>query len=116
MIFVACQRLHASQQREHTLVALAQTGVDRLKRRAHEAFAVLVPVTFADARSVMIEGESGLLSVSPSAAFEPSNRRVLWPTGAVATVVSAEEPDGVRGHQFDAVWADGDRAPTKEAR
>ena len=66
----------------------------------------LVGATFADARSVMIEGESGLLSVSPSAAFEPSNRRVLWPTGAVATVVSAEEPDGVRGHQFDAVWAD----------
>ena len=66
----------------------------------------LVGATFADARSVMIEGESGLLSVSPSAAFEPSNRRVLWPTGAVATVLSAEEPDGVRGHQFDAVWAD----------
>lgn len=66
----------------------------------------LVGATFADARSVMIEGESGLLSVSPGAAFEPSNRRVLWPTGAVATVVSAEEPDYVRGHQFDAVWAD----------
>jgi len=66
----------------------------------------LVGATFADARSVMIEGESGLLSVSPSAAFEPSNRRVLWPTGAVATVLSAEEPDGIRGHQFDAVWAD----------
>jgi phage terminase large subunit-like protein len=66
----------------------------------------LVGATFADARSVMIEGESGLLGVSPSAAFEPSNRRVLWPTGAVATVLSAEEPDGVRGHQFDAVWAD----------
>jgi phage terminase large subunit-like protein len=66
----------------------------------------LVGATFADARSVMIEGESGLLGVSPSAAFEPSNRRVLWPTGAVATVISAEEPDGVRGHQFDAVWAD----------
>ena len=70
----------------------------------------LVGATFADVRSIMIEGQSGLLSVSPSAAFEPSNRRVLWPTGAVATVVSAEEPDGVRGHQFDAVWADGDRA------
>jgi phage terminase large subunit-like protein len=66
----------------------------------------LVGATFADARSVMIEGESGLLSVCPSAEFEPSNRRVLWPTGAVATVLSAEEPDGIRGHQFDAVWAD----------
>lgn len=66
----------------------------------------LVGATFADARSVMIEGESGLLGVAQGASFEPANRRVLWPTGAVATVVSAEEPDYVRGHQFDAVWAD----------
>jgi len=66
----------------------------------------LVGTTFAEARSVMIEGESGLLGVSKGAAFEPSNRRVLWPTGAVADVISAEEPDYVRGHQFDAVWAD----------
>jgi phage terminase large subunit-like protein len=75
----------------------------------------LVGATFHDARSVMIEGESGLLSVSPSAAFEPSNRRVLWPGGAVADVISAEEPDYVRGHQFDVVWADGDRAPKKKS-
>ncbi len=66
----------------------------------------LAGATFADVRSVMIEGESGLKSVSPGADFEPSNRRVLWPNGAVAAVVSAEEPDYVRGHQFDTVWAD----------
>ena len=61
----------------------------------------------------MIEGPSGLLRVSPAAAFEPSNRRVLSANGAIADVISAEEPDYVRGHQFDAVWADGDRAPKK---
>jgi phage terminase large subunit-like protein len=66
----------------------------------------LVGATFMDARSVMIEGESGLLRVCPSARFEPSNRRVLWPCGAVADVISAEEPDYVRGHQFDACWLD----------
>jgi predicted phage terminase large subunit-like protein len=66
----------------------------------------LIGSTFQDARSVMIEGESGLLAVSEGAEFEPSNRRVLWPHGAVATVISAEEPDYVRGHQFDALWAD----------
>jgi phage terminase large subunit-like protein len=66
----------------------------------------LIGATFQDARSVMIEGESGLLAVSPGAEFEPSNRRVLWSHGAVGTVISAEEPDYVRGHQFDAVWAD----------
>ena len=73
----------------------------------------LVGATFHDARSVMIEGESGLLSVMDTAQFEPSNRRVLWADGAVADVISAEEPDYVRGHQFDAVWADGDSAPKK---
>jgi phage terminase large subunit-like protein len=73
----------------------------------------VVGATFQDARSVMIEGPSGLLRVSPAAAFEPSNRRVLWANGAIADVISAEEPDYVRGHQFDAVWADGDRAPKK---
>lgn len=65
----------------------------------------LIGATWHDARSVMVEGESGLLSVT-DAVFEPSNRRVLWPGGAVAEVISAEEPDQVRGHQFDGVWAD----------
>jgi phage terminase large subunit-like protein len=66
----------------------------------------LVGATHGDARAVMIEGFSGLLSVSTAATYEPSNRRVRWPGGAMATVLSAEEPDGLRGHQFDAAWAD----------
>lgn len=66
----------------------------------------IVGATFADARSVMIEGVSGLLGVSPGADFEPSNRRVLWPNGAVGDVLTAEEPDIIRGHQCDAIWAD----------
>jgi len=66
----------------------------------------LVGATFHDARFVMVDGASGLKGVSPEITFEPSNRRVLWPNGARADVISAEEPDYVRGHQFDAVWAD----------
>lgn len=66
----------------------------------------IVGATFHDVRSVMIEGQSGLLAASPEAAFEPSNRLIKWKNGAVADVISAEEPDYVRGHQFDAVWAD----------
>jgi len=65
----------------------------------------LIGATEHDARSVMIEGESGLLAAT-NAVFEPSNRRVLWANGAIADIVSAEEPDAVRGHQFDGVWAD----------
>lgn len=66
----------------------------------------LLAATYADARQVMIEGESGLKRVIPGATFEPSNRRVLFEGGAVATVLTAEEPDGIRGHQFDAAWGD----------
>lgn len=65
----------------------------------------LIGATWHDARAVMVEGESGLLAVT-EADFEPSLRRLKWANGAVAMVVSAEEPDAVRGFQFDAVWAD----------
>ncbi len=66
----------------------------------------LVAATFHDARSVMIEGVAGLLSALPGAQYEPSNARVKWGSGAVAHVLSAEEPDSLRGHQFDAAWCD----------
>ncbi len=66
----------------------------------------LIGATYDDTRAIMIEGESGLLKVSPSATFEPSNRRIKWPNGALATVLSADEPDSLRGHQFDALWSD----------
>ncbi len=66
----------------------------------------LIGATMRDARAVMVEGESGLLAVVEGAVFEPSNNRVLWPGGAIATLLSAEEPDTFRGHQFDGVWGD----------
>jgi phage terminase large subunit-like protein len=66
----------------------------------------LIGASHADVRSVMIEGHAGLKSVCETAAYEPANRRVLWACGAVATVLSADEPDAIRGHQFDAAWAD----------
>lgn len=69
----------------------------------------LVAPTAADARDVMVEGESGILAVSPPwnrPVYEPSKRRVVWPNGAMATLYSAEEPERLRGPQHDAAWAD----------
>lgn len=66
----------------------------------------LIGATYNDARSVMIEGVSGLKMANPFCTFEPSLRRITWPNGAIATVLSADEPDGIRGHQFDTIWAD----------
>jgi phage terminase large subunit-like protein len=67
----------------------------------------LIGATRADARAVMVEGESGLLAVTPGVTFEPSNNRLIWPGGKrIATLLSAEEPDSFRGHQFDGIWGD----------
>ncbi|RJF94584.1 ATP-binding protein [Oleomonas cavernae] len=69
----------------------------------------LVGATAADARQVMIEGESGLLAISPPwmrPLWEPSKRLLTWPNGAVATAFSAERPGQLRGPQHDLAWAD----------
>jgi phage terminase large subunit-like protein len=69
----------------------------------------LVGETFADARNVMVEGPSGLLAIHDARdrpAWSPSRRRLEWPNGAVAHVFSAEDPDSLRGPQFNAAWAD----------
>jgi phage terminase large subunit-like protein len=69
----------------------------------------LVGETLADAREVMVEGPSGLLSAHARPerpAWTPSRRRLEWANGAVAHIFSAEDPDSLRGPQFEAAWAD----------
>ena len=69
----------------------------------------LVGPTAADARDVMVEGESGILAISPDherPLYEPSKRRLTWRNGAVATTFSADEPERLRGPQHDAAWCD----------
>ncbi len=69
----------------------------------------LVGETLADIREVMIEGPSGILTVARRARprFEPSRRRLVWEaSGAVAQMFSSEDPESLRGPQFDAAWCD----------
>ena len=69
----------------------------------------LVAPTAADARATMVEGESGLLAISPPwfrPIYEPSKRQLKWPNGAKATTFSADEPERLRGPQHDAAWMD----------
>ena len=69
----------------------------------------LVARTAADARDVMVMGESGLLSSAHPKRrprYEPTKRRVVWANGAVATMYSAEKPDALRGPQHDVAWCD----------
>ena len=69
----------------------------------------LVAANLAEARAVMVEGESGLLSVGAPwrrATFEPSLRRLTWRNGAQATLYSAAEPESLRGPQHCHAWCD----------
>ena len=68
----------------------------------------LVGPTFADVRNVMVEGESGLMSLEYEKRPEwfPSRGVVRFSSGAEAFAVSAEDPDSLRGPQFDLAWCD----------
>ena len=69
----------------------------------------LVGETEHDVREVMIEGPSGLLRVSPRSErpqWTASRRRLQWPNGALAYAFSAEDPEQLRGPQFDGAWCD----------
>lgn len=87
--------------------ALAQ-GTPPYADRAHGRIA-LVGETALDAREVMLEGESGLLRVGPRAerpTWTATRKRLEWPNGAVGQVFSADDPESLRGPQFEAAWCD----------
>lgn len=74
-----------------------------------EARIALVSSSLSEARSVMVEGESGLLACCPPESkptFEASLRRVRFPNGAQAQLFSAAEPEALRGPQFSHAWCD----------
>ncbi|WP_030541512.1 DNA-packaging protein [Sphingobium sp. DC-2] len=69
----------------------------------------LVGATLGEARSVMVEGPSGLLAIAPwwnRPAFSPALRRLIWPNGAMAILFGAADPETLRGPQFSHGWAD----------
>lgn len=69
----------------------------------------LIAPDAGDARDTMVEGESGILAVSPPwfmPLYEPSKRRLTWPNGTRATLYSSEEPESLRGPQCHWFWAD----------
>jgi len=80
-----------------------RTGAELVRSSvaAHTARRIaLVAPTAADARNVMVEGESGLLAIAPPwdrPLYEPSKQRLTWSNGAVATTYSADEPERLRG-------------------
>lgn len=68
----------------------------------------LIGETLGDVREVMVEGPSGIATISrhDRPRYEPTRRRLLWESGAVAQAFSSEDPESLRGPQFEAAWGD----------
>jgi len=75
-----------------------------------QARIALVGANIADARSIMVEGVSGLLDVARSydarLHWEPSLGRLKWPNGSQAHLFSGDHANGLRGPEHDVCWAD----------
>jgi len=83
--------------------------VRAVARRNPGARIALVAGSLAEARAVMVEGESGLLACCPPERrplFEPSLRRLTFANGAQAFLYSAAEPESLRGPQHSHAWCD----------
>ncbi len=88
-----------------------RTGAEWIlqKKRSGCRMMGLVGSTTSDVRDVMIKGPAGILSIAPEwdrPEYEPSNRSLTWTNGATCLLYSAEEPNRLRGPQFEAVWCD----------
>lgn len=89
-----------------------RTGAEWIREQVHvgdKRRIALVGPTLSDAREVMLEGESGLLNIGypqERPKFIASRRRLEWPNGAIGQIFTAEDPEGLRGPQFDCAWAD----------
>jgi phage terminase large subunit-like protein len=89
-----------------------RTGAEWIRNKVESGQAgriALIARTSADVRTVMIEGESGLLAIFPpdkKPIYQPSLRKITFHNGAIATTYSSQEPDMLRGPQHDAGWCD----------
>jgi phage terminase large subunit-like protein len=69
----------------------------------------LIGATIADARDIMVRGDSGILACcrrDERPRFLAADLRLEWPNGAVSMLFSAEEPDRLRGKQHMKLWCD----------
>lgn len=86
-----------------------RAGAEWVRHRAAAGIGpiALVGETRTEAMAVMVEGESGIMRVTPEAE-RPKVRgnRLLWPNGVTGTVLPGNDPERFRGPQFAAAWCD----------
>ena len=88
-----------------------RTGAETTREWVKQGFRYvnLIGATADDARDIMVQGESGILSVCPPwdrPEYKPSQRKLIWPNGAESLIFTADEPERLRGKQHEKLWAD----------
>jgi phage terminase large subunit-like protein len=83
--------------------------VNNLAQSAPKRIA-LVAASIDEARSIMVEGVSGILSIARKqrvwVKWEPSKNQLTWPKGTVAQLFSGDHADGLRGPEHHVAWCD----------
>jgi phage terminase large subunit-like protein len=93
-------------------VGKTRSMVEAYRRRVERGQtrrAAIIAETAADARDVIIEGESGIMATSPPwfrPVYKRNMRRLVWPNGAIATIFSSYAVEQLRGPQFDFALVD----------
>lgn len=75
--------------------------------------------TFLAGQDFVVTHNSGFLATAPSwfrPSWSPSRGVLEWPNGALGYVYSAEDPEALRGPQFDMAWIDEVMAFKADAR
>lgn len=88
-----------------------RTGAEWVREEAAKQ-----PIRFAfvgqdptDARAVMIQGDSGIMAITPEKdrpTYNPSAKILNWPNGSMAEIHSAHNAEALRGPQFHRAWVD----------
>lgn len=89
-----------------------RAGAEWIRIKANAAkgqYIALVGETADDVRNVMVEGKSGVLSISPQEQrpeWFPSRRSLIWPNGVIGRCYSASDPEQLRGPEHHFAWCD----------
>lgn len=90
----------------HNTLTITQWGKMQA-RNMPESTGAVVAATASDLRDVLVEGDSGFLSTKVNdfdiPRYSPTLRRLTWANGSKAILVSADEPDRLRG--LNSHWA-----------